>query len=64
MRHNDIHWIMTRYNHDDPHMWMSTSHVAKLIGKETEWTRVELGKMVKIGMIKVKKQGHLLWSAI
>jgi len=55
---------MTRYNHDDPHMWMSTSHVAKLIGKETEWTRVELGKMVKIGMIKVKKQGHLLWSAI
>jgi len=64
MKHKDIHWIMTRYNHDNPQMWMSTSHVSKIIGKEVTWTRNELKKMERAGLVKSKKYGFLMWSAI
>ena len=65
MTHKDIHWIMSRYNHDNPEMWMSTSHISLLIGScDVSWTRKELKKMEKSGLVRMKKSGSLMWSAI
>jgi Mn-dependent DtxR family transcriptional regulator len=55
---------MWRYNHDNPQMFMKTSHIAILIGKSKSETEGLLNDMEQRGMVTVKKiKSAWCWSA-
>lgn len=66
MTHKNIHWIMTRYDHTNPHGEMTTSHIARLIGCDINYTRKELQRMFEGRIVKkIKGRGKTLkWSAV
>lgn len=64
LAYGDIHWIMWRYNHDNPQMYLKTSLIAILIGKSKSETDKLLKDMERRGMTTVKKiNGAWCWSA-
>jgi Mn-dependent DtxR family transcriptional regulator len=66
MTHENIIWIMKRYNHHNPHEPMTTYAISMKIGQGMNWTRGELNKMAKKGLVnKIKEPGKsLFWSAV
>ncbi|MCP4393543.1 MAG: helix-turn-helix transcriptional regulator [Alphaproteobacteria bacterium] len=64
MENKEIIWAMKRYNHDNPNMYISTSQLAKITGMNINDLRKKLKKMEKQGLVKSKKAGSRVWSAV
>jgi hypothetical protein len=61
LSNKDILWIMSRYNHENPKMLMSTTHIAGLIGLPVLETRKMLSALVKDGSLVCERQHCTVW---